>query len=176
MIREYEINPEVLENPHASLWRFSNSPLAPTEQEQYDWALGDYFRDIEENGVVFPSYATKGYLDLNAVNKAGHEVSKNGGWLTKPLLKIMGEADELTRQKQAHQVYKIPVVNNTMERVRQDLEKKIHGNLREAIINKQLEVSQSDPSLRNYIKERSAERYPLENQLIDRYLRNRFGN
>ena len=153
MIRQLELNPESRRNPRASLFRFPQSPLAPTKQEQYAWALDDYFNNVLENGMVFPSYVTDGYNKLAATN----------------------DLNEIERQEQAHQTYKIPIVNNVMESIRQDLEKKIQGDLKSAITKKRIGV-EFPYVYGDAVEENLTRRYPLEKQLIEEYLRSRFGN
>ena len=175
MIRDYEINPEHRKNPHASLYRFPQSPLAPTEQEQYSWALNDYFDSVLRNGTVFPSYLTHGYANLDAVRRAENEASKNGGWLSRPLYAMASGLDEINKQEQLNQIYKIPVVNNVMESIRQNLEKKIQGDLKSAITHKKIGVK-FPYAYGDEVEENLNRRYPLEKQLIEGYLRSRFGN
>ena len=175
MIRDYELNPEHIKNPRAPTWRFSQSPLAPTEQEQYSWALNDYFDNVLQNGTVFPSYITHGYTNLDAVHRAENEASKNGGWLSKPIYAMAGGLDEINKQEQLHQMYRIPVVNNVMEGIRQDLEKKIQGDLKGAITKKRIGIK-FPYVYGDAIEENLNSRYPLEKQLIEAYLRSRFGN
>ena len=175
MIRERELNPEHRKNPRASLFRFPQSPLAPTKQEQYAWALDDYFDNVLQNGTVFPSYITHGYTNLDAVRKAEIEASKNGGWLSRPLHVMAGGLDEINRQEQLHQMYRIPVVNNVMESIRQDLENKIQGDLKSAITKKRIGVK-FPYVYGDAVEENLTRRYPLEKQLIEEYLRSRFGN
>lgn len=174
MIRDYEVNPEFRKNPRAPLWYVPNSPVAPTKQEQYVWALNDYYHNLQDANTVFPAYVTKGRTDRDLISKAERNASQGLGWFAGPALAMMGGNNEIMRQAQARQMYKIPIVNNTMEGIRKDLEKKIYGDLSKAIIHKELGVRY--PSMQEDVEEELANSYPLEKRFVDAYLHSRFGN
>lgn len=174
MIRDLEVNPEFKKNPRAPLWYIPNAPLAPTKQEQYAWALDDYYANLRRNGTVFPAYMTDGYLDKDVVNRAERNAAKGLGWFAGPALGMVGGINEIKRQDQAHRFYNMPVVHDTMENVRKDLEKKIYGDLKKAIIHKELGVR--FPSMQEATEEELANSYPLEKRFVDSYLHSWFGN
>lgn len=174
MIRELEVNSEYRKNPRAPLWHIPNSPLASTEQEQYAWALNDYYHNLSKANTVFPAYMTEGYTDLDAVNRAERNAAKGLGWFAGPALGMVGGINEIKKQDQAHRFYNMPVVHGTMENTRKELEKKIYGDLKKAIIHKELGVRY--PSMQEATEEELVNSYPLEKRFVDNYLHNWFGN